>query len=561
MPEDNGVRTGLMACFREARRGPWLGLSCAAWILVLGTTASGEPPAVPAGPRELPADNQPPRPAAETLTGCEQCFLESDGTVADADVAYRRVQAVGPKNYWLPLVEDLSLIGIGTTWYFLDDRNVLDWDKPSFRSRFTGEAWTYDSNGFRMNFIMHPMSGTLYYGLARANHLSVGESFSYSFLTSFLWEWVLEFYEKVSISDIIMTPGAGLPIGEFLHKLAWFVNSPPRPTTGQHVLGWLLGPSVRIHQTLRQDERSTRVPTDRSGYTTDIWHDFVIGYEVGEAQHGGGPGYALHDSFFRGELVSLPGYWKPGRVQKFFHQADFSTLEAHVEYSEAGRGFRMLADTTLFGLLAQRLRPSREGQARITPENTRGYAAKIGAHLVYRYRLSEAGGFDERFGALHLPGPGFELRARTGPIEAHVLGSVHADFAGLSSPSFPRWKEQNPDDHAKSILEKQAYYYGWGWSGRASAEVRLGPFELDGAFFRGSYESHEGRDRAQELVEADLPASTDILMVSGGLAVRPPGSPLAVGATTACRRWESRLGELRRRDTLRQFGLRLAVSF
>src|SRR5258706_12518575 len=114
---------------------------------------------------------------------------------------------------WLEMGGGLLL---GTAGYWaLMRRNVADWDNPRPLSRFDGSAWVLDNNSIGGNFLGHPATGGLSYSLARANHQSVLGAFSYSFVTSFLWEFVIEFKEKVSINDVIVTPGAGLPLGEF----------------------------------------------------------------------------------------------------------------------------------------------------------------------------------------------------------------------------------------------------------------------------------------------------------------------------------------------------------
>ena len=93
---------------------------------------------------------------------------------------------------------------LGTTGYFLLlNQNIVDWDNPALKRRFDGSAWIVDNNNLAVNFLGHPATGGLSYSFARANHQSVLGSFGYSFATSFLWEFAIEFKEKVSVNDII----------------------------------------------------------------------------------------------------------------------------------------------------------------------------------------------------------------------------------------------------------------------------------------------------------------------------------------------------------------------
>ena len=119
-------------------------------------------------------------------------------------------------------------LSLGTLGYWLlMNRNVADWDNPRPQQRFDGSAWVLDNNSIGVNFLGHPATGGVSYSFARANHHGVAGAFAYSFLTSFLWEFVIEFKEKVSVNDVVVTPGAGLPLGEFFYKRTF----DPRATT------------------------------------------------------------------------------------------------------------------------------------------------------------------------------------------------------------------------------------------------------------------------------------------------------------------------------------------
>ena len=77
----------------------------------------------------------------------------------------------------------------GTTWYWLDDRNIVDWDFDSWEQRFSEEAYRFDNNEFPINFIGHALNGAAFYGLSRSNRMDVLSSFLYGAVTSFVWEF------------------------------------------------------------------------------------------------------------------------------------------------------------------------------------------------------------------------------------------------------------------------------------------------------------------------------------------------------------------------------------
>lgn len=80
-----------------------------------------------------------------------------------------------------------------------------------------GPEW--DSGIFFFNYMAHPYVGSCYYIAARKSGFSPVKSFSYSFLMSLVfWEYGIEATVLVpSIQDIIITPGVGSLLGEYLY--------------------------------------------------------------------------------------------------------------------------------------------------------------------------------------------------------------------------------------------------------------------------------------------------------------------------------------------------------
>ena len=149
------------------------------------------------------------------------CVLDGDGATIDADAAYRDTVARGESHWLRAAIEEGLLLGAGTAWYWIDrERQVADWDFPSLKQRFNFEAWRLDSNPFPINFFGHAFNGAGFHLLARSNDLSLPAALGYGFATSMVWEYALEFREKISINDVILTPIAGLTGGEFFHWLA-----------------------------------------------------------------------------------------------------------------------------------------------------------------------------------------------------------------------------------------------------------------------------------------------------------------------------------------------------
>ncbi|MBN1608724.1 MAG: DUF3943 domain-containing protein [Polyangiaceae bacterium] len=528
---------------RETRRHPHSSWACGLVLTIpLGAaaTAHAEPGAAVTA---APAVAAPPP--------CDDCFFDAAGVWRDASSAYDSLNDTGEPERLQAWIGIVAILGIGTVWYWIDDRNIADWDKPALKQRFTGEAWRMDNNWFPMNFVYHPWTGASHYAVSRASHLGAIESALNSTLGSSLWEYVLEFNEKISVNDMIVTPGAGISLGEFGHKLNWYLNSSPHPSAGKQALAWVLGPGVTLDRAINGAPPTRPVTLDRLGYSTAIWHDFRFSYSVGAVDDGRRDHPALHSYEARGTLVSIPGYLRPGRLQRFFSSADFTSLAMSIEQSSRGAGFRIDSDTAFLGWLVQDLGYGSQ---------PKGYATVIGLHAGYDYATSHAA-FHEDFSAVHFPSIGWDLHARGLGLSADLGLRAQLDFAGIGPPAYPLWKAAHPRTREKSILLKRQYYYAWGGSTDASTAVSVGPLRLSSELFLGAYDSIEGLDRTQHLVTDDVDVKDTLIEQTTRLEIQVPKSPIGFGGFVSRRIWHSRVGEIRKDLNITTVGARLTAEF
>jgi hypothetical protein len=478
--------------------------------------------------------------------------------VVDADAAYSRLHRTGEPKPLRAALEMGLMLGGGTSWYWITRKdNARDWDATDLAGRFNGRDWRIDNNGLDVNFFYHAMSGTAYYGIARANHLGMPVAYAYSFTSSFLWDFALEFNERISISDVLVTPSAGLVFAEYLHKLSWYLNSvPARPSTAQSIVRWTpVGASVAIHRAWDGQDDPVVEHTDSLGYDADFHHQFRFDYGVGETQATGyGPTLA-HTVRHSGELFTLPGFLRPGAHSRFFARADFSTIDVIVTASEHGAGLDARGDATLLGWFAQSLDARRDGAA-----------TALGVNLAHRYLNTRTSGLHDFFGILHLPGPGADVWLREGVLRLHLGARAGPDFAGIGSHAYPLWREQNRRVRTKNVLSKQSYTIGWGASARLFGELSLGPAALSWRSFVGHYDSQEGLDRAQDEVEVDLDTKDTIAEWAFGLDlslvdVERTGWGLSFGGELSTRDWSSKAGEYWRHTETRDASGRVRVVF
>lgn len=479
-------------------------------------------------------------------------FLDHDGRVREPSHGYLRHLEGRRPGHLLTIAEELSFLGAGTVWYWLDkNRNVADWDFPSWEQRFTLEAWRYDNNHFPINFLGHALNGAAFYGLPRANGHGVGVSAAYAFGTSFAWEFLLEFREKVSVNDLVVTQGAGMVIGEFAAKLWHYASGlPPGASGRQRAVAATIGLPVWVKRRAYGESEVVPGPYDERGLATAIGKRLAVGYEL-RRHEWDDRSATLQGVTLGGRLSTLPGEGRPGRFDFFFHEADVARLSLFAGAGPRGREVDLLSDLLLLGLHTQSLDLSGDGAA-----------ATFGLAMGYRYRFRVLDGHNDRLGIVHLPGPGIDATFRAGPAEVSLTGRVSGDFAGINALAYGQWADANlrPGDRPKSILRKHGYAYGWGASARLGAELSLPPLDARATTALGSYRSHEGLDRVQEEVTHDPSGRERVFELDASVGVALPLLPLRLGVGHARSERASELGPFARERALRTWSATLALT-
>ncbi len=449
-----------------------------------------------------------------------------DHPLRDYSTAYRELTRRDRPHYLRAALELAAILGGGTVWYWVDrERQVADWDYPSWEQRLTFEAWRFDNNPFGINFIWHAMSGTSFHAVARSNQLGMLGALGYGFATSMAWEYLLEFREKISINDVLVTPGAGVTMGEFFFWLGRYLDSPnDRLGTLGRAARWSVGLPVTLHDRLDRRSWPDGPEPDALGFRTDIYHRFHLALggalSATEREVAGvtsDRSLPLSRVELSGRLVALPGYLEPTDFAGWFRDGNVTSLDLSVAVGDGASGVDVDADTILFGRAVQRVA---EGEG--------GYALIVGSSIGYQYRRQSLAEFRDRLGLLHLPGLAVDGALLGRHFRLTGFARVHGDFAGVSALSFETWREAHPDLVPKTALDRYGYYYGWGFSSRLGAELSTSRLALGGALAAGRYFSQEGLDRNQESLTADVTASDRVVDTSAWLRVMPLGSRLTL---------------------------------
>ncbi len=468
--------------------------------------------------------------------------------------AYRRLVPDKRPHILRAGLETGTLLAAGYIWYWADrERQVSDWDFPSWKQRFNPEYWIYDHNTWAINWIWHAASGAGYHYLARVNGFGPGGAAAIGFAMSFSWELLFEFREKVSINDFVYTTGSGAVFGEFFYWFGRYFNSRPvKDSLVYESLRWTGATGLALHDLI--DGRAPIDPNlapDNLGFLTDIWHRFELSYGFGQTNVAveEDADDQLHHLRGGAELVALPGFLQRGDVTTWFGQGNLTSLTFDVQLSSDNSAVNLTADTIFCGLYHQRMkRPAH------------GHATVVGLGMAVEYERENIDPWQDRLALLHLPGLSLENHHVFGRGRLRLAARANPDFAAVHGTLHGRWHAAHPDEREKTVLERETYYYGWGGSLRLSAELVTPLVEVGSNLMLGSYDSHDGRDRMQEELTADVDLKDKVLDGQAWLRFHPTRSTFIEARGRYKKRW-AKEGEFSDDQRLRSFELGVGLTF
>lgn len=127
--------------------------------------------------------------------------------------------AASKKHPWLAGLEIAGLNGVllGVDRIIYSDRDWTHVTLKSIGENLTHSYWCWDQDDLGVNAFRHPVHGTIFYLIARANNMNIWESSLYTLGGSWMWEMFCE-AEKPSINDMVYTTVGGITIGETLWR-------------------------------------------------------------------------------------------------------------------------------------------------------------------------------------------------------------------------------------------------------------------------------------------------------------------------------------------------------
>lgn len=131
----------------------------------------------------------------------------------------------------------LQLLPEGATSWNKKKISEVPFFKRWSRNVRHGPVW--DNDNFVFNYVLHPYGGAVYYMGARSQGFNLYYSFLYSAAVStLLWEYGVEaFMEIPSTQDLIVTPLAGVLVGEGFYLLKRHIVSNDHELFGSRFIG------------------------------------------------------------------------------------------------------------------------------------------------------------------------------------------------------------------------------------------------------------------------------------------------------------------------------------
>ncbi len=189
----------------------------------------------------------------------------------ETDEAYfTEINLAGLKNTDRTLANDTrnimfgGALVLGALW--VSPESFSNFDKEKIREQNPFENWydnvrrkpVKDKDGKLLNYVLHPISGAIYYSVARTQGASPWKSLGYSIMMStFFWEYGIEAtVERPSIQDLIATPLLGAILGELGYYFSQKIEAQGGRVFGSRKLGKvlmvLLNPGRSISDTMNR---------------------------------------------------------------------------------------------------------------------------------------------------------------------------------------------------------------------------------------------------------------------------------------------------------------------
>ena len=474
-----------------------------------GDTLQIEDAATPSNEKPNPENNAPPQ-------------------LGETHLTYSNAYPLTP-NYFRTTLELVAVFGLAEAWYYATItapewywyNNLAEY----LRGRFvTGDAYCLDVNKWETN-IGHAYAGTGYYLIARSNDLSVGASFLFTFGTSAAWEMFGEPREEFSINDMIVTPFAGLPIGEVMYQLGEFFQH-SSDTIFNRVMGYLFDPAIAIHRWIDNDIPKPPAKTDKFGFTTDAWHRFRL-YSGGGGTYSPEADKARTEMLFGAdmEVVTAEKYSRPGEASLWYKGGTFNELTFSVALDGTDiPDFQFFAKSAYLGHYQQNIfKP-------VNSEKIEGTSLYYGLSSAFEYYTHKYIGYEreDRLAICDLVGPSLIYDYYHSRFHMRTAVDFYPTFSMVQAAAGEIYDETHDLQGVTGVYGEQQYYYAMGFGALGKMEMEYGPLGLEGIIRYHYFSGIQGMDRTQDMVTHELDFEDQNLRLQFSVYWALPGENLKV---------------------------------
>ena len=387
------------------------------------------------------------------------------------------------RHYLRAALEFHAVLVQGFLWYATTTRKnwQVDYSWPVFRNKLAGHAFSLDTNHFGTNFIGHPLGGTGYYLSARGNRLGILSSFAFAEAGSALWELFGEVGEVISTNDMIVTPIAGVALGEPFTQLGAFFDR--SADSGVHrTLGSVFGPFKSMNDAFDGVRPKHATNYDRFGFPSNEWHRFELGASLAFTGEDARAEHAARVTeegrlVLASDLARLTGYTSAAHRDQWFSDANLSSIS--LEMSFLPSGVSDLWFTTRAVLLGHYYR-----NAVFSHGALRGGGTVFGLATGFSYSAHDyergVSGPNDRLASVRPLGLVVESRATVPGIELSAELDLGPDFAGVKPLALSGYLQTADVSSLPPVVQAHGYYFGAGYHLNSSVAARIGDVELRG---------------------------------------------------------------------------------
>jgi hypothetical protein len=466
---------------------------------------------------------------------------------------------LGKRRFWRALAESAAYVAYFQARYKKTHRIWVEgvhkyratWEdqKEKYLHR---ENWNYDANCFAFNW-QHALAGGIYYNWSRTNNLTALESLLMSWASSTYWEAVVEYRSDISLNDHIVTPLGGLSVGEAWFQLGNFFAN--RSDLFSRVLSFV-NPILKLNRFFdrRRLKKSPAPPPPG-------WHDLSLdlGMRSYRGNRGGDDGIFPYAGL-RTQIIHLPDYGRPGKIDRFVKNPFFSEIHMDVAWGgKAPEEISLYTRVVFLGWFKQRILPAGRGYSLYIglgsafsmfkkKEGTISFPCTFKGRDPDALRLDEPRDFRDKLSAVHMAGPVLDFTVFARKLKVRMIMDGYLDFGIVNSFAFNQYSRHNDFSGVKTPLLVNGYYYALGFTLTQRFDVHYGGVGLQSLLRFHSYGSIDGADRFQPMVTDDFHLTDSWLTGRMGISFQIPKSTLRLKASFEAIHRRGRIRDIREKQ-------------